>query len=291
MSFHVIVTGAGGFAGGVIARSLSSKGMTVTATTRSSELPQGQERLTWLRADLREQNCLPKQFDALVHCAAEIPARCPDPVELYQRNYEAANSVFAQAAAAKVRTVIFLSSMSVYGAITVPEVSEDTPRHNPDPYGRAKFDAEVALSSLVEAGLKSGLSVRLPGTVGRGSHNNFLSASLGRILAGETVRARNPDAMFNNIVYVGDLADFIADSIVTLHPGYAVTNLAASEPVRVRDVYSLLFRSAELPEKIEYDGDGKGAFTISIKRALSLGYRAPSVRQSVTSFVRDVVAT
>lgn len=264
--------------------------MTVTATTRSSELPPKEKRLTWLRADLRDPDCLPKAFDALVHCAAEIPARCPDPVELYQRNVDQANSLFAQAAVAKVRTVIFLSSMSVYGAISVPEVWEDTPRTNPDPYGRAKFDAEVALSSLVGAGLQSGLSIRLPGTVGRGSHNNFLSSSLSRILAGETVRARNPDALFNNIVYVGDLADFIAASITAPHQGYAVTNLAASQPLRVRDVYSLLFSGAGLPEKIEYDGDGKGAFTISIKRALSLGYYAPTVQQSVSSFVRDVVA-
>ena len=288
---HVVVTGAGGFAGGFIARWLAARGMAVTAITRSSSLPAEQGTLAWRRADLREGNSLPAAFDALVHCAAEIPARCPDPKELYRRNVEAADSVFSQAAAARARSVIFLSSMSVYGAIAVPEVSEDAPPHNPDPYGRAKRDSEDALEGLVKKGIEAGLSIRLPGTVGRGSHHNFLSDSFARILAGETVHARNPDAMFNNIVYVGDLAEFIADHIGAPRAGYAVINLAAREPILIRDVYSFLFSRVGKPETIVYDGDGKGAFTISIDRALALGYRAPTVRQSLESFARAVVST
>lgn len=290
MPQHVVVTGAGGFAGGFTARWLAAQGMTVTAITRSPSLPAQQGALAWRRADLRDNYSLPAAFDALVHCAAEIPARCPDPNELYRRNIEAANNVFAQAAAANAKSVIFLSSMSVYGTISVPEVSENTPPHNPDPYGRAKLDAEHSLEALVKKGLNSGLSIRLPGTVGRGSHHNFLSDSFARILANESIRARNPDAMFNNIVYVGDLAEFIADHVVAPRAGYAVTNLAAREPIRIRDVYSFLFNRVGKPENIVYDGDGKGAFTISIERALALGYRAPTVRQSLESFVRAVVS-
>lgn len=288
MTDHVVVTGAGGFAGGFIARSLAEKGFAVTAITRREPDAPPVANLTWRRADIAERGSLPAHFDALLHIAAEIPARCPEPDVLYRRNLEPSQNVFEQAVAAGAKTIVFTSSMSVYGAVSAAEVTEATPPQNPDPYGRAKRDSEDLLENLVRGGrLASGLSIRLPGTVGKGSHHNFLSDALGRVLAGEPVRANNPDAMFNNIVYVGDLADFLAGWIRAPKPGYAVTNLAAPDPIAVREVFSLLFSTAGRPDRLEFNEGGKKPFLINLDRAAALGYRPRSVRASIEAFVRD----
>ncbi|MGE0565658.1 MAG: NAD-dependent epimerase/dehydratase family protein [Pseudolabrys sp.] len=288
MSRHVVVTGAGGFAGGAIAARLSELGFNVTAMSRRPpDADRNDAGLAWRTADLRAQDSLPPRFDALIHCAAEIPGRLPDPEPLYNSNIDMARSVFDQALAAGARTVAFMSSMSVYGTIDVPVVTEETPSNAPDAYGRAKRDAETMLEEIVGQGLPSGLSIRLPGTVGKGSHHNFLSDALGRVLSGDVVRANNPDAMFNNIVHVGDLADFLARWIDAPRPGYAVTNLAAPEPIAIREVVSLLFRTAGRPERIEESVGGKKPFLIGLDRPTALGYRPKTTRASIEAFVRD----
>lgn len=289
MTLHVVVTGAGGFAGQYITRYLSGRGFSVTAIARQM-VSESVPALTWRRGDLRDPATLPDRFDALIHCAAEIPARCPDPDELYRRNIDMAQTVFGRTAEAGARTVVFLSSMSVYGPISTPVVTEETVPQDPDPYGRAKREAEDLLGSAVAHGLPSGLSIRLPGTVGKGSHDNFLSKAMGQVMSGQTVVANNPDSLFNNIVYIGDLANFLAEWIKAPRAGYAVTNLAATDPLRLRDVISLLFFEAGRQEKVTFVNGGKPPFLISLEGATGLGYRAASVRESVAAFARDVLS-
>ncbi len=288
----VVVTGAGGFVGGYLARWFASRGYPVAATVRrvrpSSGFPPG---VSVLPGDLRQPGLLPDRFDVLIHCAAETPSTCADPGELLASNVEAARMLFAQARAARARAVVFLSSMSVYGDITVPVVTEALPPVDPNPYGRSKAEGEALLEAAAASGLPSGLSIRLPGTVGRGSHDNFLSEALARARRGETLTARHPDALFNNIVFVGDLACFLEAWINAPRPGYTVTNLAASEPMTFRALFAHVFACLRLPERIQYETTGKSPFLISTDRARALGYHAPTVTESVSAFVRDCLCT
>lgn len=291
MALHVVVTGAGGFIGGFVARRLAARGYKVTAILRRPAKP-GPEvlsRLTWREADLRSSGSLPPRFDALIHCAAETPERCPEPVNLYHRNLDLSRSVFDQALEGRAHVAVFLSSMSAYGTITAPVVTEDTPPLDLDPYGRAKRDSESLLETCVARGLRSGLTIRLPGIVGKGSHDNFLSVALARVLSGEVVKGRNPDSPFNNIVYVGDLAAFLSGWIENPAPGYAVTNLAATEPLPMREVLAQLLASCGREAQLIFEPGGRKPFLISLDRALSLGYRPSTVKASIESFVRDSV--
>lgn len=285
---RIVVTGAGGFVGGYLARWFAARGHTVVATVRRSRpltpFPAG---LSVLAGDLRDPALLPSRFEVLIHCAAETPARCTDPDRLFAGNVEAARVVFECARTAGARAVVFMSSMSAYGRITVPVVTEDLVPVELDTYGRSKTEGERLLDAAVDAGLPSGLSLRLPGTVGRGSHDNFLSDALTRARRGETLRGRHPGVLFNNIVFVGDLARFIEAWIEAPRLGHAATNLAARDPISVGELYSHLFACLGLPERIRYETTGKPPFLISIERALELGYDAPTVKESVAAFVRD----
>ena len=122
---HVVVTGAGGFVGGYVARWLADRGNAVTALARRQPVA-AQRGLVWREADLRAADSLPNRFDVLIHCAAETPARCPDPELLYHANMQVCRSVFGQAVAAGAGTIVFMSSMSMYGRIAVPVVTEET---------------------------------------------------------------------------------------------------------------------------------------------------------------------
>ncbi len=286
---RILVTGAGGLVGGAISVALARRGHRVFAVYRKT-VPCGLEGsgdVTLLQADLRDPGVLPGHYEALVHCAAEVPALCADENELYRSNVEGTRTILGHAAEAGATCIVYCSSMAVYGTIEENTVDVATPIRTPGPYGRSKLEGERLLAGLIARNPAiRGMSVRLPGVVGAGSRNNFLSDILPRILAGERVRARNPDALFNNIVHVADLADFAAHLLEAMPEGHTITTMAADVPIPIREVMKTLFQTAGLPERVEFSTAGR-PFLISPEPARALGYAVPDVRDSLRRFVRD----
>lgn len=288
---HVLVTGAGGFVGAAVALFLARSGWEVTGTYRR-HLPrqiEGTPRLSLLRADLCEGTDLPSRFGMLVHCAAEIPAKCPDANALRAGNLEATRQVLKQAGAAGARRVVYLSSMAAYGRITADVVEEATPPDSPDAYGAAKAACETAVATWAEGPDRAAVSIRLPGVVGAGGSHNFLCDALRTLLADGVVRAFNPEARFNNVVRVDDLARFISRLPDTMPAGHTVLTMGAREPVTIRQVLERMFLAAGKSPRIEWGLRGH-PFLISFRRATQLGYVAPTVLDAVDSFVIDTLA-
>jgi nucleoside-diphosphate-sugar epimerase len=287
---RVLVTGAGGFVGRHVACALATRGATVYAGVRrdAPELS-GRPGLTVVRADLARGDPLPAPLDAVVHCAAAIPAACPEEDELYRINVEAARHVFGQVGRAGARSIVNCSSMSAFGRIETDLVDPETPVRAPGAYGRAKLESERLLAEAAARFGLCGVSIRLPGVVGAGSHDNFLSGAMRAILSGGTVTARSPDAPFNNIVHVDDLVGFVAHLLEWMPPGHRVTTIAADDPLPIRQVISRLFKAADRPERVAYEPGGR-PFLISPEPARALGYRVPTVAASLDRFARDCVA-
>ena len=127
--------------------------------------------------------------------------------------------------------------MSAFGKISVEEVSPSTPIFEPDDYGKAKLLGEVMLDEIAARSEEiCALSLRLPGVVGVGSHDNFLSAVVNNLLSGNAIQAQNPDALFNNILPISDLCIFVGLLMSSIPAGHRVLTLAASHPAPLRRV-------------------------------------------------------
>ncbi|MCC7049079.1 MAG: NAD(P)-dependent oxidoreductase [Alphaproteobacteria bacterium] len=286
---RVLVTGAGGFVGRVVARRLADQGHRVLALYRKTP-PRDVGGADLLQADLPALAALPP-LDARAHCAAEVPAFCPDPDRLYRGNVEGTRAVLDAAHAAGARRIVYLSSMSIYGTIADPVVTEATPSTDPDIYGRSKLEGEKLLAALsARDGAVAALAIRLPGVVGAGGRNNFLSNALARVLAGAAVAGNHADRPFNNVVHVEDLAGFVAQFLADPRAGYHVANIAARAAMPIRAVVALLYAGAGKPDTSSWSAAGKQPFTIALDRLMALGYRPATVRDSVERFVRDEMA-
>lgn len=284
----MLISGAGGFLGGQLARGMSRRGHDVVALVRriraATTVLQGSVRIKQI--DLAESGrTLGGPYDAILHCAAAIPNVVRDESELARINVESSRRMFDSTLLSPSAVIIFCSSMSVYGQVVDNVVDESTSIRDPGAYGRSKLECEFLLDDLcrVHPGIRA-LSIRLPGIVGVGSHDNFLSDTKARLIGGEQVVVRNPEALFNNVVHIDDLERFVEHLLHTLPVGHRVTTLASDHPLRIRAVAEIL--AAGRLGKVRYEHGGH-PFLISNVHARSLGYVPSTVQDSVERFARN----
>ena len=159
----ILITGASGFIGSFIVEEALRRGLETWAAVRpTSSLRYLQDaRVHLLTLDLQDPARLmdqlrPHRFDYIVHAAGAT--KCQDPADFFRVNRDGTRHLFqaVRALAMPVERIVFLSSLSVFGAIHetqpyTPITEADQPRPNTC-YGQSKLEAE-------QAALESGLPV------------------------------------------------------------------------------------------------------------------------------------
>lgn len=156
---RILVTGATGFIGRALLKSLRGEGHRVTGASRQ---PGG---LDLVQADVTSDSGWHEalaDIDMVIHLAAWNPARWQRPRPELQDSITREGSIRLArlAAEAGVGRFVFLSSARVYG---LPEAGQppfretDAPRPG-DAYGRAKAEAETG---IVEAGANSAMRIAI----------------------------------------------------------------------------------------------------------------------------------
>lgn len=181
----ILVTGATGFVGGGLVRTLASQGVAneivISVRSKNNKIWPTNIRpvvVADLLPDTDWSEAL-KGVRAVVHCAARVHVmndKALDPLDAYRLvNVQGTLSLARQAAVAGVRRFVFVSSIKVNGEKTElghPFVADDMPAPM-DPYGVSKFEAEQALMLL---GKQTGMEiviVRPPLVYGPGVKANF----------------------------------------------------------------------------------------------------------------------
>lgn len=128
-------------------------------------------------------------------------------------------------AASKIATLIYLSTIGVYGDQGGAWVDETTPARPDSVRSRARFAAEQAWAPLRTSGRKVAI-LRLPGIYGPGRN------ALRDIAAGRAKRIVKPDHAFNR-AHVDDIAAAIMAAIDRRFDG--IVNVADDEPAPSAD--------------------------------------------------------
>jgi dihydroflavonol-4-reductase len=151
------VTGATGFLGAHVARTLAAQGADLWLLVRPSSDLRNLEGLNAERVtgDLRDPASLQRAIagcDTVFHVAADYRLWVPDPEQMYRSNVEGTRNLLAAARQARVRRVVYTSSVATLGFRSNGHpADEESPVSLADmigPYKRSKFMAEqVALEA------------------------------------------------------------------------------------------------------------------------------------------------
>ena len=198
--------------------------------------------------------------------------------------------------ARQLRSIVYLSTVGVYGDHGGAWVDEDTPPRPASARSRARLAAEAAWQKL---GARSGAAVailRLAGIYGPGQN------ALVQVARGTARRIVRPGQVFNRI-HVEDIAQTVAAAIFQerQEPGTRLFNLADDEPAPPQDVllYAAELIGAPPPPEIPFESAALPAMAASfyagnkrirndkIKRELGIALRYPTYREGLRALLED----
>jgi nucleoside-diphosphate-sugar epimerase len=228
---------------------------------------------------------LPQTAEALVHIAAASTARPGGIDEFIACNVIGARNVARYARAARIKKLIYTSSISVYGDIHEPYLQETYPITNPDDYGLTKYLAERVFAET--EGL-SCAALRLPGILGKGAQRAWIPTVVHRILQGDReATIYSPSSLFNNAAHVREISEFVWLLLNSPMSGFNAVNVAAADPITIREVIVLMGEILGETIKIIERPALKPSFTISSERAELLGYRALPIKQILRRYFEE----
>ncbi|MDB5796429.1 MAG: hypothetical protein JWP36_331 [Paucimonas sp.] len=213
----VLVTGANGFVGSALCASLERQGIEVRRAVRDAKSAT-ESGVGEIGPDTDWTGAL-AGCDTVVHAAARVHVMrdsADDPLAAFRAvNTAGTLNLAAQAAAAGVRRLVFISSVKVNGEAG-HHAAQDEPAPA-DPYGVSKAEAEAGLHKIGAASGLETVVIRPPLVYGPGVGANFLrlmrAVDRGMVLPFGRVENRR------SLIFVGNLASGIAQCLT--HPAAA----------------------------------------------------------------------
>lgn len=211
----VLVTGANGFIGQALCKSLLSCGVHTIAAIRTSHqfpVPIESRSVDSLSASTDWGRAL-EGVDVVIHLAARVHrmdiASPKVEAECMRVNVDGTSRLAEQAAIAGVKRFIFLSSIKVHGdECRVDEALTPSSPENPsDAYGWSKYQAELALESIT-GGLMETAIIRPPLVYGPGVRANFGSL-INAVRRGIPLPFKGLTSNRRSFIGLGNLVSFI----------------------------------------------------------------------------------
>lgn len=295
-----IVTGASGFIGGRFAFLLASNNYTVIAPMRNKS----QALISHINIKLTTYSELLTSFnkanvDEIVHCAALTVANSKDEVLIHQVNLTLANIVVKWIYHYEPKFVAFMSTTSVYGEVKGDILSYHTSIDSPCPYGDSKLISEGLIRNACINNRSSFCILRLPGTVGYGSHSNIISRLIQKMMIKNIpnnmpLALSNPDALFNNILPVVTLMEYYTHLSKIAQSEYISINtlLASSSPIKFKiavDYLSSLF-NMRTDDVVLWQSNLTHSFTIDVVHSISNRFKPLTTLDALSIIASDIQA-
>jgi len=203
----VLVTGANGFTGQHLIKTLVAKGFEVVATSRNASRLPSYNNLTYYNIELTDVRNVENLFDltkpsAVIHTAAmSKPDECAaNPSLCNANNIEATQHLLDAATKVDTQHFVYLSTDFIFGE-GGPHAEDDTPAPL-NLYGASKLKAEALVNA---ASLKTTIirPVFMYGPVWENRRPSFIQWVAGKLQNGESIKVVTDQA--RTPTYIGDL--------------------------------------------------------------------------------------
>ncbi|NVN99425.1 MAG: NAD(P)-dependent oxidoreductase [Geobacteraceae bacterium] len=264
---RILVTGAGGFIGRILAEGLQSDGgHEVVGLCRRDVPPKAAPGVTWMVCDLSLGIPALDPVDYIIHTAALPDSESLSTSEFIGRNLAMAENIALFAQRVSARGVIYTSSVNLNGDVRSGLLDENSDRINPSRYGVSKYLCETVFEYNKNS--FPTVSLRLCGVVGRGAHACWLAQVLSHAVNGDDIPVFNEKRLFNNLVHTDDLLDFVKRLVLKGFSGFNAFPIASENPISIGDVVAEIIKATGSCSNKKNDGITDNSFMISNRFAM-----------------------
>jgi CDP-glucose 4,6-dehydratase len=249
----VLVTGASGFLGSWLSRSLVERGANVLALSRAADrlgrAREGVEGVQWVGGDVRDVGLLRSTIrdcavDTVFHLAGQaitgVAAR--EPVSTFEANIDGSWSLLEAVRSSGRRVgVVVSSSDAVYGDWSAEPCTESSPTLGTSPYATSKICAE-ALCRCYHDEFDTPVVIARPSNLYGGGDARFeriIPGTIRAVLRNEPPTIRSDGRPVREYLYVEDAVDaylLLAASLDRPDVRGSAFNLSSGEPISVLDL-------------------------------------------------------
>ena len=209
-------------------------------------------------------------IDIVVHCAAKNPLSKSQVSlgNMYTSNIKMTRNLIKFSNKNKVKKLIFLSAMDVYGQIKNKVIIEDQSKINQNLYGKSKLLSEKLFCNNKNK-FKT-ICIRIPGifTLDLKRNKPFIVGVVKKIIKNRKVYIYNENSSFNNILDSFEIVRFIKLVLRKKIIKSDVYNFTASDPIKISYVIDLIKKIFKSSSKIISKKSIKNSFTISNQKIL-----------------------
>lgn len=225
-----------------------------------------------------------ENYDIFIYSAAVTSSRHETIEKYVQDNVVAAVSVVNFCREHNIKRIIYLSTDEIYGELNTDVVTDKAIMVNPNLYAATKYLAEKI---IIESGI-SYYILRSPSIVGKVWGKGFIYNLISDARNNKKLTLYNMERMFNNIVDIDDLTDFI---IRLCDCGQLDKNelflLGNTEKLQLKEIVShvmALCNSTSVIDNIETDQ--KRYFTLDVSKAVEYGYSSKKLKTIIDELSR-----
>jgi len=247
MTSTILVTGAHGFIGQYVCKSLTLQQYSIRPVVRrATGLSTNETIVSDINGASDWSDCL-DGVDAVIHLAARVHIRretAPNPFSAFRSvNTEGTLHLARAAANAGVKRFIFVSTLAVHGRTSPMETpfTETSPIAPHTAYGQSKWEAEQNLWEVAESTGLQVVIVRPPLVYGWGAPGNFgqLVRWIGRGVPLPLGRTSN----LRSLLFVKNLADFLVCCVSVPQAADETFLLSDGEDLSTTDLLRRLARA------------------------------------------------
>lgn len=247
------------------------------------------KNLSHINFDFKKKFLINENFDLLIHCASLTPYKYKISNEVMRLNVEGFKKILTSKS--KFKTIVLLSTVSVYGNIENKILNENIKKKNINAYGYSKLKMEELLIEYCKKNKANYLILRLPGVVGNFcSDVNFINNIIKNFIENKTVKYKNPQSFFNNIVHTETIAKIIEKFMLNNNISYKnkIFNLSSLEPVKLEELINYIKLSFKSGSKIEHLTPSNN-FIISTKKCDKYGVELISTLKTVKKNINYIL--
>jgi len=214
---RVLLTGFSGFLGAFI--------LDVLENEKYKVIKVGRNKISEIKIDLSLDTFPKVNVDYVVHVAGKahvIPKTNEEKEEFFNVNYRGTVNLLDGLDLGKLKTIIFISTVAVYGKEKGDLIDEKTPLNGNSPYALSKIKAE---QTIIEFGIKNNIKtviLRLPLITGQSAPGN-LNSIVNAIQKGYYFRIGKGTAK-KSLIAASDVANLIPE-LFNLNGVYNVTDI------------------------------------------------------------------